>query len=70
MLLNYQSANGLQLQLHLQGVRSLLETHPQLFRIKDVNDMFAPPGSNTLASGTVTMAKVSFIPEQFLLWIL
>lgn len=70
MLLNYQSANGVQLQLHLQGVRSLLETHPQLFRIKDVNDMFSPPGSNSLTSGTVAMTKVSFIPEQLLLWIL
>ncbi|CAI7622236.1 unnamed protein product [Penicillium palitans] len=58
------------LQLHLQGVRSLLETHPQLFRIKDVNDMFSPPGSNSLTSGTVAMTKVSFIPEQLLLWIL
>ncbi|KAJ5102425.1 hypothetical protein NUU61_004647 [Penicillium alfredii] len=28
------------LQLHLHGVRSLLESHPQLFRIKDVNDVF------------------------------
>ncbi|MBZ6373571.1 MAG: fungal specific transcription factor domain-containing protein [Kocuria palustris] len=59
-----------QLQLHLQGVRSLLETHPQLFRIKDVNDMFCSPGVNTLASDSGTMAKVSFIPEQLLLWIL
>ncbi|KAI2673681.1 transcriptional regulator family: Fungal Specific TF [Penicillium roqueforti] len=58
------------LQFHLQGVRSLLETHPQLFRIKDVNDMFFSPGVDTLTGDTVTMAKVSFIPEQFLLWIL
>ncbi|KAJ5965214.1 uncharacterized protein N7479_005090 [Penicillium vulpinum] len=58
------------LQLHLQGVRSLLETHPQLFRMKSVNDMFLSPGVSTLANDTVTMAKVSFIPEQLLLWIL
>ncbi|KAJ5200851.1 hypothetical protein N7472_006055 [Penicillium cf. griseofulvum] len=58
------------LQLHLQGVRSLLETHPQLFRIKDVDDMFLPLGINTSANDTVTVARVSFIPEQFLLWIL
>lgn len=64
------SLTGYQLQLHLQGVRSLLETHPQLFRIKDANDMFFSPGPSALASDTMTMAKVSFIPEQFLLWIL
>ncbi|KAJ5497599.1 hypothetical protein N7463_009586 [Penicillium fimorum] len=58
------------LQLHIQGVRSLLETHPQLFRIKDVNDMFLSPEISTLANDTVGVAKVSFIPEQFLLWIL
>ncbi|KAJ5813224.1 hypothetical protein N7447_010247 [Penicillium robsamsonii] len=61
---------GHSLQLHLQGVRSLLETHPQLFRIKDVNDMFLSPGISTLANDTVAVAKVSFIPEQLLLWIL
>lgn len=70
LLICFYQLTRYQLQLHLQGVRSLLETHPQLFRIKDVNDMFSPPGSNTLTSGTVTMTKVSFIPEQFLLWIL
>lgn len=59
-----------QLQLHLQGVRSLLETHPRLFRIKDVNDMFLSPGISTSSTDTGTVAKVSFVPEQFLLWIL
>ncbi|KAJ6029725.1 hypothetical protein N7499_005404 [Penicillium canescens] len=58
------------LQLHLQGVRSLLETHPQLFRIKDVNDMLLSPGSGGLSDEPGTVAKMSFIPEQFLLWIL
>ncbi|OQD87826.1 hypothetical protein PENANT_c005G02551 [Penicillium antarcticum] len=58
------------LQLHLQGVRSLLETHPQLFRIKDVNDMFLSPGPGSPSDEPGTVAKVSFIPEQFLLWIL
>lgn len=60
------------LQLHLHGVRSLLESHPQLFRLKDVNDVFLSPESAddnpSPADGAV--AKVSFIPEQFLLWIL
>lgn len=59
------------LQLHLHGVRSLLESHPQLFRLKDVNDVFLSPGETdgqTPEGGAVS--KVSFIPEQFLLWIL
>jgi len=57
------------LQLHLHGVRSLLESHPQLFRIKDVNDVFLSSERGDAAEeGAVT--KVSFIPEQFLLWIL
>ncbi|OQE44135.1 hypothetical protein PENCOP_c002G04924 [Penicillium coprophilum] len=58
------------LQLHLQGVRSLLETHPQLFRIKDVNDMLFFPGIDTLDTDAANVTKISFIPEQFLLWIL
>lgn len=59
------------LQLHLHGVRSLLESHPQLFQLKDVNDVFlSPEGSDcpTLDGGSVP--KMSFIPEQFLLWML
>ncbi|KAJ5120948.1 uncharacterized protein N7515_010336 [Penicillium bovifimosum] len=56
------------LQLHLQGVRSLLESHPQLFRIKDVTDILLSPETNNPSNGTESMAKVSFIPEQFLLW--
>jgi hypothetical protein len=60
------------LQLHLHGVRSLLESHPQLFRLKDVNDVFLSPESAddkpSLNDGAIS--KVSFIPEQFLLWIL
>lgn len=55
------------LQLHLQGVRSLLETHPELFQIKDVNNVLLsvesePPNESE--------SRVSFIPEQLLLWIL
>ncbi|CAL5873038.1 uncharacterized protein PFLUO_LOCUS7307 [Penicillium psychrofluorescens] len=56
------------LQLHLHGVRSLLESHPQLFHIKDVNDVFLSSERGDPADGAVT--NVSFIPEQFLLWIL
>ncbi|CAG7954649.1 unnamed protein product [Penicillium olsonii] len=58
------------LQLHLQGVRSLLETHPRLFRIKDMNEMFLAPEIQTPSNENSTVARVSFIPEQFLLWIL
>ncbi|KAJ5674312.1 uncharacterized protein N7477_004246 [Penicillium maclennaniae] len=60
------------LQLHLHGVRSLLESHPQLFRLKDVNDVFLSNGSTDDSSPTDerSISKVSFIPEQFLLWIL
>ncbi|KAJ5128147.1 hypothetical protein N7448_008926 [Penicillium atrosanguineum] len=60
------------LQLHLHGVRSLLESHPQLFRFKDVNDVFLSAESTNDNSPTDerSISKVSFIPEQFLLWIL
>lgn len=60
------------LQLHLHGVRSLLESHPQLFRLKDVNDVFLSPESadDNPSPDDGAIAKVSFIPEQFLLWIL
>ncbi|KAL2822921.1 Rh-like protein/ammonium transporter [Aspergillus granulosus] len=53
------------IQLHLRGVRSLLESHPRLFENKDVD--------RVLMSMDLEPAKrprVSFIPEQFLLWIL
>ena len=53
------------LQLHLQGIRSLLESHPELFRLKDVSDF-----SGDVTQGDEVMPKMSFIPEQFLLWIL
>ncbi|OJK01388.1 hypothetical protein ASPACDRAFT_1898336 [Aspergillus aculeatus ATCC 16872] len=56
------------LQLHLQGVRSLLETHPELFESKDFDEvmlsMDADPPVGDVSS------RVSFIPEQFLLWII
>ena len=55
------------LQLHLRGVRSLLESHPNLFQIKDVDEMFLSMDS---AHAEDSMPKVSFIPEQLLLWIL
>lgn len=58
------------LQLHLHGVRSLLESHPQLFRIKDVNDVFLGPEEEPSSPEDGVVSKVSFIPEQFLLWIL
>lgn len=54
-------------QLHLQGVRSLLESHPQLFQIQDVDNTFMPDGEWAVGG---LRPKVSFIPEQLLLWIL
>lgn len=54
------------LQLHLQGVRSLLELRPQLFQIKDVNDVLL----SVDAEQPEEPSRVSFIPEQFLLWML
>ncbi|KAJ5894883.1 hypothetical protein N7495_006574 [Penicillium taxi] len=58
------------LQLHLDGVRSLLKSHPQLFRLKDVNDAFLAEHYNLLPDEKKPVSKVSFIPEQFLLWTL
>ncbi|KAF9892122.1 hypothetical protein FE257_002528 [Aspergillus nanangensis] len=55
------------LQLHLQGVRSLLETHPELFQIKDVNNVLLSMDSE---QSDESIPRVSFIPEQLLLWIL
>lgn len=49
------------LQTHLQGVRSLLETHPNFLQLKDVNDLLSESASH---------ARISLIPEQLLLWIL
>ncbi|KAL4946745.1 hypothetical protein BDV06DRAFT_208403 [Aspergillus oleicola] len=60
-----QSVNDL--QLHLRGVRSLLKAHPKLFEIGDVGEMLM-----SLDDGQAddTSPKMSFIPEQWLLWIL
>lgn len=54
------------LQLHLQGVRSLLETHPELFQHRDVNDVF----SLMDAEESEPSPQISFAPVQMLLWIL
>ena len=58
------------LQLHLHGVRSLLDSHPHLFRLKDINDVFLAPEDEDNAPEDKVISKVSFIPEQFLLWML
>ncbi|GAB1218042.1 hypothetical protein ATERTT37_007288 [Aspergillus terreus] len=55
------------LQLHLQGVRSLLESHPELFQIKDVTNVLL---SMDAEHSDDSVPRVSFIPEQLLLWIL
>lgn len=52
------------LQLHLLGVRSLLETHPDLLHVKDVNDILL--SSDTQQSDNPGN-QVSLIPEQLLL---
>ncbi|KAL5052307.1 hypothetical protein BDW71DRAFT_8689 [Aspergillus fruticulosus] len=54
------------LQLHLRGVRSLLESHPKLFEGKDVDEVLM--SMDTVQSEAVP--RVSFIPEQLLLWII
>ncbi|KAL3454400.1 Rh-like protein/ammonium transporter [Aspergillus insuetus] len=53
------------LQLHLRGVRSLLESHPLLFENKDVDEVLM-----SMDLEPTERPKVSFIPEQLLLWIL
>ncbi|KAL4918322.1 Rh-like protein/ammonium transporter [Aspergillus aurantiobrunneus] len=55
------------LQLHLRGVCSLLESHPNLFEVKDMDDVLM---SIDVAQAGNSVPKVSFIPEQLLLWIL
>lgn len=55
------------LELHLQGVKSLLESHPELFQIKDVNNVLL---SMEAEESNESESRVSFIPEQLLLWIL
>ncbi|KAL4973113.1 Rh-like protein/ammonium transporter [Aspergillus desertorum] len=54
------------LQLHLRGVRSLLESHPKLFEGKDVDEVLM--SMDTVPSEAAP--RVSFIPEQLLLWII
>ncbi|PWY65696.1 Rh-like protein/ammonium transporter [Aspergillus heteromorphus CBS 117.55] len=54
------------LQLHLQGVRSLLETHPELFQIRDVNEVLLAMESEQ----PDMVSRASFISDQFLLWML
>ncbi|KAL4746527.1 hypothetical protein BDW72DRAFT_33897 [Aspergillus terricola var. indicus] len=54
------------LQLHLRGVRSLLESHPKLFEGKDVDEVLM--FMDTVQSEAAP--QVSFIPEQLLLWII
>ncbi|KAI9373344.1 Rh-like protein/ammonium transporter [Aspergillus egyptiacus] len=58
-----QSVHGL--QLHLSGMRSLLQSHPQLFEAKDVDEVLM-----SMDAAGDSAPKVSFIPEQLLLWIL
>ncbi|RAL05387.1 Zn(II)2Cys6 transcription factor [Aspergillus ibericus CBS 121593] len=55
------------LHLHLQGVRSLLETHPELFHIRDVNEVLLAMEADQPSD---TVSRASFISDQFLLWML
>jgi hypothetical protein len=51
------------LQLHLQGVRCLLKAHPKMFTMKGMTDAI-------LSTGSIPKKGLSFMPAQFLLWIL
>lgn len=51
------------LQLHLQGVRCLLKAHPKMFTNKGMTDAI-------LSTGSIPQKGLSFMPAQFLLWIL
>ncbi|PYH95666.1 Rh-like protein/ammonium transporter [Aspergillus ellipticus CBS 707.79] len=55
------------LHLHLQGVRSLLETHPELFHVRDVNEVLLAMESD---QPNDSVSRASFISDQFLLWML
>lgn len=55
------------LQLHLQGVQSLLETHPELFQNRNVGNVFSL--MDTEEPGPTTQ-DISFVPIQMLLWML
>lgn len=57
-----ESVNAL--QLHLRGVRSLLESHPVLFE-GQVDQVLM-----TLDAPETRTPRASFVPEQLLLWIL
>ncbi|KAJ5488547.1 hypothetical protein N7539_003437 [Penicillium diatomitis] len=56
------------LQLHLHGIRSLLGSHPQLFQLKNVDEMLML--SEEKDSPSQSPSKISFISEQLLLWTL
>lgn len=51
------------LQLHLQGVRCLLKAHPKMFTMTGMTDTI-------LSTGSIQKKGLSFMPAQFLLWIL
>lgn len=62
-----QFGNVRNLQLHLRGVRSLLEIHPELFQDRDVNNVFSLMDVDEPDQG---LPKISLAPVQMLLWIL
>lgn len=62
-----QFGNVRNLQLHLRGVRSLLEIHPELFQDRDVNNVFSLMDVDESDQG---LPKISLAPVQMLLWIL
>ena len=57
------------LQLHLRGVRSLLESRPSLFKVHDMNNTFLPVDGVELTVSE-SSPKASPILEQLLLWML
>lgn len=51
------------LQMHLQGVKCLVQAHPELFARKEAKSMI-------LMTGESSNERPSFLPAQFLLWTL
>ena len=74
----WQYGGGSQnLQLHLQGVRSLLEAFPNMFRVKDLDSVLLgmeedddQSESSSSSWSSSPIGRMSFVHEQILLFIL
>ena len=67
IMYEWQFGNVRNLQLHLRGVRSLLEMHPELFQDRGVNSVFS---LMDVDESDQALPKLSLAPVQMLLWIL